>query len=464
MSGHIETMAAFADEVKRTFRRVVLCGMGGSSLAPEVLARTFGAAPGFPGLVVLDSTHPRAVTAAASDADLEHALFLMSSKSGTTLEVDCFLRYFWDRLGARGAQFAAITDPATPLETLAAERGFLRTFVAPADVGGRYSALIHYGLVPAALLGCDVRRLLGAAGRMAEACGEGVPAGENPGAWLGAVLGEAALAGRNKVTFVASSGLASFALWVEQLIAESTGKEGKGIIPVAEGSLGAPEAYGADRLFVSLTLAGDDDAAGPRLDALARAGHPVVRLSLGDRYDLGREFFRWEFATAIASAILRVNAFDQPNVAESKQNTAAVLEQRAHTPAPTPATGAELDRFVSAIAPNDYLAVLAYLPPTPDNDRQLTQISAQLRDRTKAATTWAYGPRYLHSTGQLHKGGPPIGHFLLVTDPASDDVAIPGLAFSFGRLAAAQAQGDVIALRRRGRPTLECRGLPLLEG
>ncbi len=462
MAQQVKPLAEFADQVRAEFTRVVVCGMGGSSLAPEVLWRTFGAAPGYPALHVLDSTDPRAVRRVEQDGDLSRTLFVISSKSGTTQESDSFFRYFWERTGGRGTQFVAITDPGTPLERLAGERGFRRAFLNPADIGGRYSALSFFGLVPAALIGVDVATLLHRAHRMAEACAASVPPLENPAAWLGASLGEAALAGRDKATFVLSPGIVSFGLWVEQLIAESTGKEGKGILPVVEEPLGAPAVYGTDRVFVSMRLAGDDAPAdASRLAALEGAGHPVVNLRLEDRYDLGQEFFRWEFATAVAGAALRINPFDQPNVAESKANTKAVLAKRA-APSP-PATAAELERFLAAVRPHDYLALMAYLPPTPENDRRLAAVRLRLRDRLKVATTLGYGPRFLHSTGQLHKGGPPAGHFLQITDPATDDLPIPGEPFGFGALEAAQAEGDLQALRARGRPAIRIDDLGLLE-
>jgi transaldolase/glucose-6-phosphate isomerase len=461
MAREIPALVGFAGEIRSHFDRVVLCGMGGSSLAPEVLWRTFGAAPGFPALHVLDSTHPRAVAAALDGVDVSRALFLISSKSGTTQEPDSFFRHFWKRAGGRGPQFVAVTDPGTPLAELAAERGFRRTFVNPPDIGGRYSALSYFGLVPAALLGADIAALLRRARAAAEACGPDVPVRDNPGTWLGAILGEAALAGRNKATFVLSPGVASFGLWVEQLLAESTGKEGTGILPVAGEPLGAAAVYGADRLFVSITLAGEtsrqDDE---RLAALAAVGHPVVRLRLADRLDVGREFFRWEFATAVVGSILRINAFDQPNVAESKANTKAVLKDERPT---SPVSGrSEIEGFLAGFRPGDYLGIMAYLPPTPDNDRRLAALRLRLRDRLKVATTLGYGPRFLHSTGQLHKGGPPVGHFVQIVDRPDPDVPIPGEPFTFGALIAAQAEGDLEALRRRGRPVIRVDDLGLL--
>jgi transaldolase/glucose-6-phosphate isomerase len=463
MARQAAALAAFANEVRGEFDRVVLCGMGGSSLAPEVLWRTFGKRNGYPSLVVLDTTDPRAIARIEGEGDLRRTLFLVSSKSGTTQETLSYFRYFWERTRGRGAQFVAITDPGTPLERLAKEQGFRRVFGNPADIGGRYSALSYFGLVPAALIGVDVAALLHRAHRMAEACASCVPAVENPGAWLGAVLGEAVRAGRDKVTFVLSPGVASYGLWAEQLLAESTGKQGTGVVPVADEPLGDVAVYGADRVFVSIALRGEPaEDTERRLAALAEAGHPVVRFTLEDRDDLGAEFFRWEFATAVAGAILKINAFDQPNVAESKANTKNVLAGEAKVTAKA-ADRAALDAFLSGIPAGHYLALMAYLPPNGENDRRLAAIRLALRDRLTVATTLGYGPRFLHSTGQLHKGGPATGHFLQITDPPAQDLAIPGESFTFGRLEAAQADGDYQALAGRGRAVLRVEGLGLLE-
>jgi glucose-6-phosphate isomerase len=436
--------------------------MGGSSLASEVLWRTFGRRDGYPALVVLDSTDPRAVAAVNAGGELGSTLFIIASKSGTTRETTSFYRYFWKLAGERGSQFVAITEPGTPLATLAGERGFRRTFLNPADIGGRYAALSYFGLVPAALVGVDVGELLHRAHRMAEASASCVPPRENAGARLGAILGTAALAGRDKLTFVLSPGVSSFGSWAEQLLAESTGKEGKGIIPVVGEPLGAPEVYGSDRVFVAMTLAGEDDPnTMSRLDALAAAGHPVVRLLVRDRYDVGGEFFRWELAAAVAGAVLRINPFDQPNVAESKRNTEQVLAER---PALSrPASREAAHAFLARVPPGHYLAILAYLPLAPEPDRRLAAIRLALRDRLRVATTVGYGPRYLHSTGQLHKGGPPTGHFLQILDPAADDTPIPGEPFTLGELKAAQAEGDLLALERRARPVVRIEGMDLLE-
>ncbi|HUK21740.1 MAG TPA: hypothetical protein VLV45_09305 [Gemmatimonadales bacterium] len=461
--GQLAGWSPFVSGARTAFDRVVLCGMGGSSLAPLVLADLFGPAKGFPRLAVLDSTDPEAVARATprSAAELGRTLFIISSKSGTTLEPDCFYRYFWKRAGEPGAQFAAITDPGTPLEHLARERGFRSVFPAPADVGGRYSALTPFGMVPAALLGLDVERLLASAEQAARSSGPDVPASRNPAVQLGAILGEAARAGRNKLTFVLSSRLTMLGLWLEQLVAESTGKEGTGILPIAGEALGGPEVYGGDRIFAAITLEGDDDtklASG--LDALERAGHPVLRSRLANPYELGGEFFRWELATAVAGAILGINPFDQPNVAESKANTERVLAAQT---APAPPAGArELAAFWERIQPGDYVALMAYLPPTNENDRTLGTIQQRLRDRLRVATTLGYGPRFLHSTGQLHKGGPAVGHFIQITQHAARDVSIPGKPFTFGQLELAQAEGDLQALRKRGRPALRLDGLGLL--
>jgi hypothetical protein len=401
------------------------------------------------------------VAAVAPEGRTDDALFVVSSKSGTTLETDCLMRHFWARSG-RGAQFVAVTDPGTPLGSLAAERGFRRVFVNPADIGGRYSALSLFGLVPAALAGVAVGRLLERGRAMARACGSEVPVAEHPGAWLGAVLGEAALHGRDKLTFVLPPDVAGFGLWVEQLVAESTGKEGRGILPVVGEPLGDAAVYGDDRLFVHLGRRGHGDAdVDRRLAALAGAGHPVVRFEIESLDDLGGEFYRWEFATAVAGAILRINAFDQPNVAESKTNTLAVLAGGA-APAPA-ASAAEVQALLGGVRPGDYVALLAYLPPTAEHERRLDALRVRLRDRLRVATTGGFGPRYLHSTGQLHKGGPPTGHFVIVGETPELDVPIPGQSWGFARLEMAQAEGDRRALQARGRPCLRVADLDGLE-
>ncbi len=439
--------------------------MGGSSLAPETFARVFGTRAGFPALVVLDSTDPNYIAAVERDAPLAKTFFLISSKSGTTLETSDLFAYFWQRTGGRsGEQFAAITDPGTPLAALAAERRLRRVFENPPEIGGRYSALSYFGLVPAALCGVDVGRVLDRARAMADMCAVADPVSGNPGAHLGAALAAGFLAGRDKVTIVTSPELASFGAWAEQLLAESTGKQGKGLVPVAGEPLGAATAYGNDRLFVSVALEGGADPGLRSLDALEAAGHPVVRLWLRDRFDIGAEFHRWEVATALAGAWMGVNPFDQPNVAESKLNTDRVLRQLEEgeapgAPQPVEPAGLEaaLASWLGGIARGDYVAVLAYLKPSPEHDAALTGMRAAIRDALGVATTAAYGPRYLHSTGQLHKGGAPSGAFLALEDDGGPDLQVPGEDYPFGTLETAQMLGDLIALERRGRRVLRVR-------
>ncbi len=463
MRKRVDEIVRFADEARRRFDRAALCGMGGSSLAPEVLWRTFGRKRGYPAVTVLDTTEPGTIQAAGAGSALSTTLFVVSSKSGTTQETSSLFSYFWEVAGGAGDQFVAITDPGTPLARLAMERGFLRAFLNPEDIGGRYAALSYVGLVPAALIGADVAALLDAGCQMAEAC-RAEPAAGNPGAWLGAALGEAALAGRDKLTLLFSPAVASLGFWVEQLVAESTGKEGKGLLPVVEQSPAPNAVYGPDRVFVAVRLADErrSAAVGKALDRLRRAGHPVIEIELADRAALTAEFFRWEFATAVACAILGVNAFDQPNVAESKENTRRLLaEGVSRSPA---ATRQQLASFLDGVRPGDYLAVLAYVPPSAANDRRLAKVARDLATRTRAAVTAGYGPRYLHSTGQLHKGGPPTGHFVVVAGAPAAAVAIPGEPFDFGTLFTAQAEGDLGALARRGRPVVRVEVLDQLEG
>jgi glucose-6-phosphate isomerase/transaldolase/glucose-6-phosphate isomerase len=463
MRPRVDDLVRFAEELRPRFDRVVLCGMGGSSLAPEVLWRTLGRKPGFPALTVLDTTEPGTIQAVGTGASLWKTLFLISSKSGTTQETSSLFSHFWEATGGSGAQFVAITDAGTPLARLATDRGFLRAFLNPEDIGGRYSALSYVGLVPAALIGADLTGLLRAGCLMAEVCRADATAG-NPGAWLGSVLGEAAQTGRNKLTLLLSPAVASLGLWVEQLVAESTGKEGKGLLPVVEESPGPSDVYGPDRLFVSVRLADERRSASEAkgLERLRRAGHPVMEIELADRVALAAEFFRWELATAVACAILGVNAFDQPNVAESKENTKRLLAAGvSRAPA---ATGQQIASLLAGVRSGDYLAVLAYVPPSAANDRRLAALVEKLAVHTRVAVTAGYGPRYLHSTGQLHKGGPARGHFVVIAGGSAATVAIPGEPFDFGTLFAAQAEGDLGALARRGRPVLRVETLDELEG
>ncbi|MFQ5879429.1 MAG: bifunctional transaldolase/phosoglucose isomerase [Dehalococcoidia bacterium] len=427
MHEELGQLQAFAEECA-DFERVVLLGMGGSSLAPEVLATTFGGRP----LTVLDTTHPEGVLAVEEGGDLRRTLFVVASKSGGTVETLSHFAYFFDKVGD-GSQFVAITDSGTPLEALARLRGFRRVFLNPADVGGRYSALSYFGLVPAALIGADVHALLDSAQEMACACDHCVPATDNPGLLLGAATGEAARNGRDKLTLVLPDEVAAFGAWVEQLIAESSGKEGTGIVPIDGEPLGSPDAYGDDRLFVSL---------GAETEL-----RPSLVIPFDGPHKLGAEFFRWELATAVAGHILGINPFDQPNVEEAKAATRRLLEADAIPQQPYD----ELSALLATVRPGDYLAIQAYLPRTPDNASRLQAARARLRDRLRVATTLGFGPRFLHSTGQLHKGGPPTGVFIQVVDEPSLDLPIPGKPYTFRRLLEAQSAGDLQALRARGR-------------
>lgn len=445
------------------FTDAVVIGMGGSSLAPEVFRQTFGAPKGALNVHVLDTTDPAAIAALERAIDLKKTVFIVASKSGTTLETLSHYRYFWQQAGQQGRQFLAITDPGTPLADEGSRRGFRRVFLNPSDIGGRYSALSYFGLVPAALGGVDLGQLLDRAATMVHACSPSLPVGENPGAWLGAVFAEATKAGRDKITIVAPPPLQSFGLWAEQLIAESTGKEGKGLVPVADEALGPPEVYGGDRLFVRLALVGAGDPNAARLEALSKAGHPVVTLKLNDPLDLGAEFFRWEYAIAVAGAILGINVFDQPNVQEAKDLTKKVLSEG--NP-PTVGEGirwagqqgatleAAIQALLAQVRTGDYVALLAYIAPDAEHDEALNAIRLAIRDKYRVATTLGYGPRYLHSTGQLHKGGPNSGVFLELVGDDPNDLPIPGEKFSFGVLKQAQALGDFQALRNHGRRVL----------
>jgi transaldolase / glucose-6-phosphate isomerase len=466
MRTQAEDLARFGQEVRAAgFRTAVVLGMGGSSLAPEVFARTFGSASGYPAITVLDSTHPEAVRSLAARLDPSRTLFVVSSKSGTTTETLSLFRAFWQwsaeslaSTSEAGRRFVAVTDPGSTLEKLARERGFRAVFNAPEDVGGRYSALTNFGLVPAALLGVDVRELLVRARAMAEACTG--PATSNPGLVLGAALGELALAGRDKVTFLASRGIDSFPDWIEQLVAESTGKIGRGIVPVVGERVGEPGAYGQDRFFIGLSQ-GDDKALEMRLAALETVGHPVARFRLTDPADLGREMFRWEMATAAAGAVLGVNPFDQPDVQLAKELATRAMKERSSGAPAAPADevlasdsgllGSALEHWLAGAGAGSYLGVHAYLPAVQETTELLHDIQARLRDRTLLATTFGYGPRFLHSTGQLHKGGLDAGHFLQIVDEPEHDLPVPETDFTFGTLIRAQADGDRSALEQRGR-------------
>lgn len=458
----LRTFAQAAREAHIT--DVVLLGMGGSSLGPEVLRCTFGPSKGAPRLWVLDSTVPGWVRQVTNAIQPAHTLFLVASKSGGTIEVMSLFAHFWNLVhrtrGHRGgAQFVAITDPGTGLERLARERGFGRIFTNQPDIGGRYSVLSYFGLVPAALLGLNVEKLLTRALAMREACRHTASPQDNPGAILGSIMAAMARAGRDKVTLITSPTLNSFGLWVEQLLAESTGKEGTGLVPIAGEPLAPPSAYGTDRFFVCLRLRGDRNASLDRsLAALHKAGHPIFRLNLNDRYDLGAEFFRWEFATAVAGHVLGIHPFDQPNVQESKDNTARVLKEvdsRGRLPAlPTPPPRQALAQLLEQAAPHRYVAILAYTTPSPQIDAALRALRKAIVVRHQIASTAGYGPRYLHSTGQLHKGGPNSGLFLELVDAMKPDLPIPEQSYTFGTLAQAQALGDLQSLHSHQRPAV----------
>jgi glucose-6-phosphate isomerase len=475
-----ETMRLSAREIQKWaaavggqgLRQVVLCGMGGSSLAPEVFAGTFPGAPGLP-LLVLDSTSPEQIRKVESRIDVARTFFLISSKSGGTLETLTHFKYFFAKvasaLGSKedaGKRFAAITDPGSRLEDLARKFGFDRVFLNFPDIGGRYSALSYFGLVPAALCGIDLARMLESVRRAMAAC-RIQNARENPGACLGAALSALARRGRDKVTFVCSPRIGRLGAWLEQLIAESTGKEGLGIVPVEGEPLATPADYGNDRFFVYERLRNDSDGiAEKRLDRLRQEGQPVAAFSLDRPEDLAGRMFIWEFATAVAGSLLKIDAFDQPNVQESKDNTGAVLkafEDAGRLDSPSPDWSREgIDFFGPGLAEflagarrgKDYVALMAYAERSPENEETLTAVREEIRDATGCATTVGFGPRFLHSTGQLHKGGPDEGVFLQFVAPG-EDLPIPDSRYGFATFLRAQALGDENSLRQRGRRFLK---------
>lgn len=480
---HAGELAAFSDRIRSDgFTDVMLLGMGGSSLCPEVFRRTFGKADGRPTLHVLDSTDPATVESFEQRVDLPHTLFIVASKSGTTTEPLMFYKYFFNRMreikGDRaGDNFVAITDPGTLMEEMAKGDSFRRIFLNPADIGGRYSALSYFGMVPASLQGFDFKTLLDRADRAQHACMHYVPAEDNPAARLGGILGTLTNAGRDKLTLSIAPEISSLGLWIEQLIAESTGKEGKGIIPIAGETLGAPGVYSNDRMFVHICVGAPDADTEAKLRALESAGHPVVRRRLHDLLDLGEEFYLWEMATAIAGAIIGIDSFDQPNVQESKDNTKHYLEvYKKNGSLPDQELGAEgrgltaycdaetvtqlassgsIEAFVTAHLSRahggDYVALLDYIMETSEHEEVIQAIRTHLRDALRVATTTGYGPRFLHSTGQLHKGGPASGVFIQITADNSTDLPLPNEPFTFGVLKQAQALGDFQSLSSRHR-------------
>ncbi|MCG6961957.1 MAG: bifunctional transaldolase/phosoglucose isomerase [Acidobacteria bacterium] len=489
--GHLERFLRLAEDVRQNRPSgLVLLGMGGSSLAPQVLSNVFGSADGFPELLVLDTTDPVQIAAVENAVDLASTWFIVSSKSGTTLEPNILLSYFFQRVEQAlgrppGRRFIAVTDPGSPLEGLAQEDGFRHLFHGVPSIGGRYSALSDFGLVPAALTGLDVAGLLDRAGEMVEACAADNPVAQNPGLVLGAVLGAAARAGRDKVTILPSNRVRSLGAWLEQLLAESTGKRGKGLIPVDGEQPGPPSAYGNDRLFVRLAVEGDDDdGVGAALDRIEQAGHPIVDIMLRDRQDLGQEFFHWEIATAAAGMALGINPFDQPDVEAAKvaarrltdevESTGALPPQNAfyeedglqlfadqgneaELAAATgghPSLAAYLKAHLARALPSDYVAIVAFLAMSPANIEQLQALRHTVRNHRRVATCLGFGPRFLHSTGQAYKGGPNSGVFLQLTATVSDDLPVPGRSYTFGTVEEAQARGDLEVLAERGRRLL----------
>jgi transaldolase/glucose-6-phosphate isomerase len=479
------------------FQHAVVLGMGGSSLCPEVLRMTFGKIDGFPELLVLDSTDPAQIRAVEGRIDVGKTLFIVSSKSGTTLEPNAFAEYFIERVkerlgaGESGNRFLAITDPGSQLEDLALEERFARVYHGVPSVGGRYSALSNFGMVPAAVMGLDASEFLRRADVMAVATSSCVPIGSNPGAKLGAVLGLAASHGRDKLTLIASPGISGLGAWLEQLIAESTGKQGKGIIPVDGESLGPPSVYGGDRLFVYVRLGSQpDQAQDEAVDELEKAGQPVVRIPLTEIEDLGQEFFRWEIATAVAGAILGIHPFDQPDVEASKRATRTLteaFERSGNLPSETPffeEDGVALfgdEKNVSALGKRsslaeylrahlerlifgDYFALLAYIEKNTAHESALQSIRHEVRNKKRVATCLGFGPRFLHSTGQAYKGGPESGVFLQVTCDDAEDLPVPGHDYTFGVVKAAQARGDLSVLAERGRRALRVHLGPDVEG
>jgi transaldolase / glucose-6-phosphate isomerase len=481
-----------AKEVRdRGFEHILLLGMGGSSLCPEVLDKTFGHIQGFPTLHVLDSTDPAQVKSFEKIIDIPKTLFIVSSKSGSTLEPNIFKQYFFEQtkkaVGAdkAGSHFIAVTDPGSKMQQVAEGDKFLHIFFGRPSIGGRYSALSNFGMVPAAAMGLDTKKFLDRAAEMVRACGAGPTVEENPGVALGIILGTAAVAGRDKVTIITSPGISDLGAWLEQLLAESTGKIGKGIIPVDREHLDAPDAYGNDRVFAYVRLEnGIDPDQEAKVAAIERAGYPVIRITIADIYELGAEFFRWEIATAVAGAIIGINAFNQPDVEASKIATRALTseyEKNGSLPAEKPIledsgvklftdekNAANLTRIVGSdktlggylkahlgrIKAGDYFALLGYIQMNAENETALQNIRHAVRDKKKVATCLGFGPRFLHSTGQAYKGGPNSGVFLQITCDDAIELPVPEQKYTFGIVKAAQARGDFQVLADRGRRAL----------
>jgi transaldolase / glucose-6-phosphate isomerase len=483
----IEALKNIATDIAKSgYKHAVLLGMGGSSLCPEVMRMTFGKIPGHPEMHVLDSTDPAQIKALESKLDLNSTVCIVSSKSGGTLEPNIFKQYFFQQVKNKvgpaevGNRFIAVTDPGSKMQQVAEADKFRKIFMGLPSIGGRYSALSNFGMVPAAVMGVNVVKFLNTTEEMVKACGATVSAGDNPGVILGAILGAAANQGRDKVTIVASPGIFDLGAWLEQLLAESTGKIGKGIIPVDREDLGKPDVYGQDRVIAYLRLDHAPDAAqDAAIDALEKSGQPVVRIGLPDIYNLGQEFFRWEIATAVAGAIIGINAFNQPDVEASKIATKKLTseyEEKGHLPPETPFFEADglklyaddknaaalkgvslvdvLKKHLDRVHASDYFGVLGYVPMNEQNEKTLQSLRMGVRDKKKVATVLGFGPRFLHSTGQAYKGGPNSGVFLQITHDHADDIPVPDQKYTFGVVQAAQARGDFAVLAERGRRAL----------
>ena len=485
---HIDALKSIAAEIKKAkFKHALLLGMGGSSLCPEVLRLTFGKIKGFPELHVLDSTDPAQIKAIEKKLDLKSTICIVSSKSGSTLEPNIYKQYFFEQIKKKvgdkevGSRFIAITDPGSKMQQVAENDKFRKVFFGVPSIGGRYSALSNFGMVPGSIMGIDIPKFLKITSEMVKACGAGVAPDANPGVLLGAILGTAAVHGRDKVTIIASPGIHDLGAWLEQLIAESTGKIGKGIIPVDRETLAKPAVYGNDRVFAYLRLeTKPNKAQDAAVTALEKAGHPVVRISIPNIYNLGQEFFRWEIATAVAGSIIGIDAFNQPDVEASKIETRKLTneyEEKGKLPPETPffegdgiklyaddkntaalkggsTLAAVLQAHLGRIHDGDYFGVLGYVTMNDANQAALQKIRLAVRDKKKVATVLGFGPRFLHSTGQAYKGGPNSGVFLQITCDDAVDLQVPGQKYTFGIVKAAQARGDFAVLNERGRRAL----------
>ena len=478
MQNEIPALEEFASEIKSEFDDVVLLGMGGSSLAPEVLFKTFGNKAGYPRLTILDSTHPLSVKKIIGTYNLKKTLFLVSSKSGGTVETMSFFYTFFDEIkkiySKPGKHFVAITDPGSGLENLAKQNEFRKTFSTPSDVGGRYSALTFFGLVPAALIGMDLKLFLSKVKEITDGCKPEVEVKNNPGFYLGALMGKLALEGKDKLTIFASPKISSFPVWVEQLIAESTGKDGKGILPVADENYSPADVYGNDRVFVFLKLNDDNNSSLENSQKeLLNKNFPVINIELDNVYDLAQEFYRWEMATALSGAALDIHPFDQPNVQLAKtmaneslssyKSTGSLPEEKPQLVenelsfyGDSGAASAKdfVSQFLNSVKEGNYIAVNAFIPMIKVSEDILQDFRLKLRDKYKVATTLGFGPRFLHSTGQLHKGGANNGYFIEINSNIDVDLDVPGQGYSFGVLVNAQALGDLKALRSKERKVI----------